>query len=573
MKKVTTVLFAMLLLTLSVLAAHADQEGNARWCNIDSHGCYLNEEGGAKSYMHFWSVESCKYFMGNDDPCRNVVARYDKDLYRMPLEPAPEPVVYKAIPKVKPITIEEILEEMTEEEIRELLEEVLPEEYEEYIETVVEYRTIPVTLVQILSNEQALDIMFPQGVVEFNGVMIVTNLDDLQEEGNQRLVSLEAAGSSKEVLIPVYLPKEGFSEEDFRRNFDDHRPITAELSERGKTALLNGSNAKNSFLIPYETEGEESEEMNSNLKNTLKENFVLAGYVSSAGVGVVPQEDRTMEAKNIGGGDEKGGDEENGDSGSGSKETNVYNALQFAKKVFNPNAETKSLISDKHQAEPGKEKSPEIPVPSQNLLSSKHFNAMLMRAMGIFQTENTYIVNGPSNNDNTVQKEVFDSGSRNLLDSKLFFSSAKLESGANIGGLIEINRDGIPGLEAPSYSDNNMVIKLGANTLLVTDYIEMGKALPGTVIDENQANKWINGSTNTSGSPSQVIIDEYKNGNHQDSPLIWNKEGNDENLVTGNQNFLFDMGGGKGEGIHLYEEELADENYVLKFGSLTLGHF
>ena len=73
-------MIAMLLLTLSVLAAHADQEGNARWCNIDSHGCYLNEEGGAKSYMHFWSVESCKYFMGNDDPCRNVVARYDKDL-------------------------------------------------------------------------------------------------------------------------------------------------------------------------------------------------------------------------------------------------------------------------------------------------------------------------------------------------------------------------------------------------------------------------------------------------------------------------------------------------------------
>ena len=100
MKKITTVMIAMLLLTLSVLAAHADQEGNARWCNIDSHGCYLNEEGGAKSYMHFWSVESCKFFMGNDDPCKNVVARYSGSDNRLPLEPAPEPAVHQPKPAV-----------------------------------------------------------------------------------------------------------------------------------------------------------------------------------------------------------------------------------------------------------------------------------------------------------------------------------------------------------------------------------------------------------------------------------------------------------------------------------------
>ena len=157
MKKISTVLIAMLLLTLSVLAAHADQEGNARWCNIDNDGCYLNEEGGVKSYMYFWTVESCKFFMGNDDPCKNVVPRYYSADGRHPLEPAPEPIVYQPKKPVKP-----------------------------------EEPTIP-------GIAKLYEMAFPKGVYVMKGGLVIT--DSIQ--GNGEFTDLQAASASA-LLIPVY---------------------------------------------------------------------------------------------------------------------------------------------------------------------------------------------------------------------------------------------------------------------------------------------------------------------------------------------------------------------------------
>ena len=147
----------MLLLTLSVLAVHADQEGNARWCNIDSDGCYLNEEGGVKSYMYFWTVESCKFFMGNDDPCKNVVPRYYSADGRHPLEPAPEPIVYQPKKPVKP-----------------------------------EEPTIP-------GIAKLYEMAFPKGVYVMKGGLVIT--DSIQ--GNGEFTDLQAASASA-LLIPVY---------------------------------------------------------------------------------------------------------------------------------------------------------------------------------------------------------------------------------------------------------------------------------------------------------------------------------------------------------------------------------
>ena len=305
MKKITTVMIAMLLLTLSVLAAHADQEGNARWCNIDSHGCYLNEEGGVKSYMYFWTVESCKYFMGNDNLCKNVVPRYYSADDRHPLEKAPEPIVYQ-----QPV-----------------------------VKTITEWYTLPVTIIQMLSGEQLFQLIFPNGAAEFNGVMIVTDLDVLQEDGNQPLVSLETAGSGEELMIPVYIPKEGFTQDNFYSNFSDFHPMTAELSDSGKAALLgDGAESKNSFLIPYETDSE----MNSYLNDALKENFQLAGYVSSSGVGVSPQPDRHMEAKHVDSGHEESG---GSDSGSETKNNQTGGSLsvQFSNNEFDKSSESINL--------------------------------------------------------------------------------------------------------------------------------------------------------------------------------------------------------------------------------------
>lgn len=150
-------MIAMLLLTLSFLTVSADQEGNARWCNIDSYGCYLNEEGGAKSYMHFWTVESCRYFMGNDNPCKNVVDFYTEDKYRLPLEPAPEP-------QIQPVTATQ----------------------------------------RIISILELYERLFPNGIAIFNGVLLAK----ADIGGLEFAMSLDYG---TEVLIPVYVPKDASS--------------------------------------------------------------------------------------------------------------------------------------------------------------------------------------------------------------------------------------------------------------------------------------------------------------------------------------------------------------------------
>ena len=89
--KITTVFFAMLLLALSVLTASADQEGNARWCNIDNDGCYLIEADGSHSYMYFWSEAARKHYMGDiTKPYENVVTRYYSKDGKHPLDAAPK---------------------------------------------------------------------------------------------------------------------------------------------------------------------------------------------------------------------------------------------------------------------------------------------------------------------------------------------------------------------------------------------------------------------------------------------------------------------------------------------------
>ena len=156
MKKITTVFFAILLLTISFLAAQADQEGNVRWCNIDSDGCYLNEEGGTRSYMYFWTVESCRYFMGNDHPCNNVVPFYTEDKYRHPLDPAPEPVEYHPQPAG-------------------------PRSVSEWYE-----------------------LFFPNGISVLNGALILTG----EETGAGEVFTDIASASGSELLIPVFMMSE-----------------------------------------------------------------------------------------------------------------------------------------------------------------------------------------------------------------------------------------------------------------------------------------------------------------------------------------------------------------------------
>ena len=231
MKKITTVLIAMLLLTLSVLAAHADQEGNARWCNIDSHGCYLNEEGGAKSYIYFWTEASCRHFMGNDDPCSNVVPHYNEDQHSLPLEQAPEPVVYQQPKKMvipleeilelleevleeklpEDLTTEEVLEEklpedLTTEELQELIEEVVQqEELQELIEEVIQQEELPEEIVELLEEpiipaiDKLYEMAFPKGIYVMKGGLVITD----STRGNNVFTDLQAASASA-LLIPVY---------------------------------------------------------------------------------------------------------------------------------------------------------------------------------------------------------------------------------------------------------------------------------------------------------------------------------------------------------------------------------
>ena len=88
-KKLFVVLFAILCLAVMAVSAFADQEGNERWCNIDSHGCWVtNEETGGQDYIMFWSEESRQYFMGEKtEPYKNVVDRcFDCKSGKLPLE-------------------------------------------------------------------------------------------------------------------------------------------------------------------------------------------------------------------------------------------------------------------------------------------------------------------------------------------------------------------------------------------------------------------------------------------------------------------------------------------------------
>ena len=501
MKKITTVLFAMLLLTLSVLAVHADQEGNVRWCNIDNDGCYLNEEGGIKSYMYFWTVESCKFFMGNDNPCKNVVPRYYSADGRHPLEPAPEPIDYHPSAASK----------------------------------TTELYTIPVTILQLLTPEQVFDLMFPQGAAEFNGVMIVTDLDGLQENNGQRLVSLEAAGSSKELLIPVYRPKEEFSKEDFHRNFDDFRPMTADLSESGKAALLSGSNVKNSFLIPYETEVEHAKEMNSNLNNTLKENFVLAGFLSSSGVGVVPEEERIMEAKNF-----EGSNEESSGSGSNEKQSGGDLSVQFSQNEFNKNDDSKSLDTKEYWENLCNKENTEELNKLEDGLFSNVFGAMIMHATGTF--ENTR----PGNDKKTVSKENVDSGSR-IPENGLFVSSVKLQSGitAHFGGSISINRGSVSG-EATASSGGTQAISIDEGTLLIFNTNDLEKTNPvgGGEGQEGKA---------AGKSLPNAILDEFKSqATARHFTIPWGSD--TQGTKVSDKNFE----------VHFYKGDLESENFICK---------
>ena len=224
MKKITTVLIAMLLLTLSVLAAHADQEGNARWCNIDSHGCYLNEEGGAKSYMHFWSAESCKHFMGNDDPCRNVVARYDKDPYRLPLEPAPEPAVHQPKPAV------------------------------------------------LLSVSELYELLLPNGIAVFNGALILTG-DAIRDSGI--FTGLQAASGS-ELLIPVYSMSGPASDLSGTGEFTLSDYLQMEVfagTANAKAVIMTGENSYQSAVLVKDMDRDPEE-------------VTLVGYIPAEAVGV-----------------------------------------------------------------------------------------------------------------------------------------------------------------------------------------------------------------------------------------------------------------------------------------------
>lgn len=89
-------LFSLMILTLmlSFSAVLADQDGNARWCNMDQYGCWVTAEDGGKSYIMFWSEESRKYFMGDiTAPYTNVVDYcWTCTNGKLELEKAPEPV-------------------------------------------------------------------------------------------------------------------------------------------------------------------------------------------------------------------------------------------------------------------------------------------------------------------------------------------------------------------------------------------------------------------------------------------------------------------------------------------------
>lgn len=73
MKKAFLFLSFVLIFLLSA-AAYADQEGNAKWCNMDEYGCYETGEDGSTYYIMFWSEAARQRIMGNlTAPYTNVV--------------------------------------------------------------------------------------------------------------------------------------------------------------------------------------------------------------------------------------------------------------------------------------------------------------------------------------------------------------------------------------------------------------------------------------------------------------------------------------------------------------------
>ena len=195
MKKITTVILAMLLLTLSVLAASADQEGNARWCNIDKDGCYLIEADGSISYMYFWTEAARLHYMGDKTaPYTNVVPRYYSSDNRHPLEPAPT-----VIPPAPPLPMIDIVR---------LLRELLPNG------------------IALLNNAV---LIVPEK--EIDGALIDFHGTDFAE-------ILKKQGIDAEVLVPVFSMAVGESLESYDNSLGLY------LMETEGNNHLNGSSSQ-----------------------------------------------------------------------------------------------------------------------------------------------------------------------------------------------------------------------------------------------------------------------------------------------------------------------------------------
>lgn len=73
-KRFVVLLFVFCMMFFLAAAVYADQEGNAKWCNVDKFGCYETNEDGSTFYIMFWSEEARKNIMGNlTAPYTNVV--------------------------------------------------------------------------------------------------------------------------------------------------------------------------------------------------------------------------------------------------------------------------------------------------------------------------------------------------------------------------------------------------------------------------------------------------------------------------------------------------------------------
>ncbi len=70
----TVLLFVFCMMFFLAAAVSADQDGNAKWCNVDKFGCYETDEDGSTYYIMFWSEDARKNIMGNlTAPYTNVV--------------------------------------------------------------------------------------------------------------------------------------------------------------------------------------------------------------------------------------------------------------------------------------------------------------------------------------------------------------------------------------------------------------------------------------------------------------------------------------------------------------------